>query len=146
MMFAPPAQIIDHAGNVMYECPDALTSFQLVFFPELNDDVIKLYKNDAVKIDGVEVLPERAPQVPTVLVSFNDDPKRLKPEALRGKNILFDFIDVEDTPNVREAVKRWMSELPKFQPQNLVVSVMFTDKRFISWKYNDVRKQYERFA
>lgn len=146
MMYAAAAKIRDDKGLTTYEYPDAGTSFQIVFFPEVNDEVMKLYKADPIFEEGIEVLPGRAPHVPTVLVSFSDDPEKLKPKAFRGKNILFDFLEVDDTPSVREAVRCWMTELPKFQPKNLVVSVMFRDKRFVSWRYNNETKRYDRFA
>lgn len=82
------------------------------------------------------MLPRRRPQVPTILFTFCDEPNHIKAEFLRGKTVLIDFIDVDDTPELRETVRRWMLEIPKSLPAAVVVSVMFKNKQLIAWKFD----------
>ena len=146
MMFAAAAVVRDDQGRTFYEHPDAFTTTQLVFFPRLTDSELALYQADAIYEDEIEVLPRRRPQVPTVLFSFCDEPNHIKAEFLRGKTVLIDFIDVDDTPQLRETLTRWMRAIPVLRPQSLVVTVMFKNRQLIAWKYDDVNKKYYRFA
>lgn len=146
MMFAAAAVVRDDQGRTFYEHPDAFTTTQLVFFSRLTDSELALYQADAIYEDEIEVLPRRRPQVPTVLLSFCDEPNHIKAEFLRGKTVLIDFIDVDDTPELRETVRRWMLEIPKSLPAAVVVSVMFKNKQLIAWKFDYESKKYKRFA
>lgn len=146
MMFAAAAMVIDDDGRTYYEYPDAFTTSQLVFFPVLTEEELKLYQADAIVREGIEELPERRPHVPTVLFSFSDDPTKLKPHFIEGKNVLIDFLDIEDTPRMRETLTRWMRAIPTLRPKSVVVTVMFKNKELIAWKYDDVSKKYNRFA
>ena len=103
-------------------------------------------KADAIYEDEIEVLPRRRPQVPTILFTFCDEPNHIKAEFLRGKTVLIDFIDVDDKPELRETVRRWMLEIPKSLPAAVVVSVMFKNKQLIAWKFDYESKKYKRFA
>lgn len=146
MMFAAAAVVRDDQGRTFYEHPDAFTITQLVFFPRLTDSELALYQADAIFEDEIEVLPRRRPQVPTILFTFCDEPNHIKAEFLRGKTVLIDFIDVDDTPELRETVRRWMLEIPKSLPAAVVVSVMFKNKQLIAWKFDYESKKYKRFA
>ena len=143
---AAAAVVRDDQGRTFYEHPDAFTTTRLVFFPRLTDSELALYQADAIYEDEIEVLPRRRPQVPTVLFSFCDEPNHIKAEFLRGKTVLIDFIDVDDTPELRETVRRWMLEIPKSLPAAVVVSVMFKNKQLIAWKFDYESKKYKRFA
>ena len=121
MMFAAAAVVRDDQGRTFYEHPDAFTTTQLVFFPRLTDSELELYQADAIYEDEIEVLPRRRPQVPTILFTFCDEPNHIKAEFLRGKTVLIDFIDVEDTPELRETVRRLMLEIPKALPAAVIV-------------------------
>lgn len=145
-MFAAAAMVRDEEGRTYYEYPDAFTTSQLVFFPVLTEEELKLYQADAIVREGIEELPERRPHVPTVLFSFSDEPTKLKPQFIEGKNVLIDFLDVEDTPKLRDTLTRWMRVIPTLRPQSVVVTVMFKNKELIAWKYDDVSKKYNRFA
>lgn len=112
----------------------------------LTDSELELYQADAIFEDEIEVLPRRRPQVPTILFTFCDEPNHIKAEFLRGKTVLIDFIDVDDTPELRETVRRWMLEIPKSLPAAVVVSVMFKNKQLIAWKFDYESKKYKRFA
>ncbi|MFR1027715.1 MAG: hypothetical protein ACLSE8_15565 [Parasutterella sp.] len=129
MMFAAAAVVRDDQGRTFYEHPDAFTTTQLVFFRALltaNWPSIRLTRFTKMKL---RCFLERRPQVPTVLFSFCDEPNHIKAEFLRGKTVLIDFIDVDDTPELRETVRRWMLEIPKSLPAAVVVSVMFKNKQ-----------------
>lgn len=145
-MFAAAAMIRDNEGRTFYEYPEASTTSQFVFFPVLTEDELKLYQTDAIVREGIEELPERRPHVPTVLFSFSDNPTKLKPRFIEGKNILIDFLNVEDTPQFRETLRLWMRVIPMFSPNSVVVTVMFKNKQLIAWKYDDDNKKYNRFA
>lgn len=145
-MFAAAAMVRDEEGRTYYEYPDAFTTSQLVFFPVLTEEELKLYQADAIVCEGIEELPERRPHVPTVLFSFSDEPTKLKPQFIEGKNVLIDFLDIEDTPKLRDTLTRWMRVIPTLRPQSVVVTVMFKNKELIAWKYDDVSKKYNRFA
>ena len=121
-MFAAAAVVRDDQGRTFYEHPDAFTTTQLVFFPRLTDSELALYQADAIYEDEIEA------------------------EFLRGKTVLIDFIDVDDTPELRETVRRWMLEIPKSLPAAVVVSVMFKNKQLIAWKFDYESKKYKRFA
>ncbi len=45
-MFAAAAMVIDDDGRTYYEYPDAFTTSQLVFFPVLTEEELKLYQAD----------------------------------------------------------------------------------------------------
>lgn len=145
-MFSAAAMVRDNEGRTYYEYPEAFTTSQLVFFPVLTEEELKLYQADAIVREGIEELPERRPHVPTVLFSFADDPMKLKAHFVEGKNVLIDFIDVDDTPQLRETLTRWMRAIPVLRPQSVVVTVMFKNRQLIAWKYDDVNKKYYRFA
>ena len=145
-MFAAAAMVIDDDGRTYYEYPDAFTTSQLVFFPVLTEEELKLYQADAIVREGIEELPERRPHVPTVLFSFSDDPTKLKLHFIEGKNVLIDFLDIDDTPRLRDTLTRWMRAIPTLRPKSVVVTVMFKNKELIAWKYDDVSKKYNRFA
>lgn len=145
-MFSAAAMVRNEKGQTFYEYPDAFTTSQLVFFPVLTEEELKLYQADAIVREGIEELPERRPHVPTVLFSFADDPMKLKAHFIEGKNVLIDFIDVDDTPQLRETLTRWMRAIPVLRPQSVVVTVMFKNRQLIAWKYDDVNKKYYRFA
>lgn len=145
-MFSAAAMVRDNEGRTFYEYPEAFTTSQLVFFPVLTEEELKLYQADAIVNEGIEELPERRPHVPTVLFSFSDDPMKLKAYFIEGKNILIDFLDVDDTPQLRETLTRWMRAIPVLRPQSVVVTVMFKNRQLIAWKYDDVNKKYYRFA
>ncbi len=106
MMFAAAAMVRNEDGKTFYEYPDAFTTSQLVFFPVLTEEELKLYQADAIVREGIEELPERRPHVPTVLFSFSDDPTKLKPHFIEGKNVLIDFLDIDDTPRLRDTLTR----------------------------------------
>lgn len=146
MMFSAAAMVRDNEGRTFYEYPDAFTTSQLVFFPVLTEEELKLYQADAIVREGIEELPERRPHVPTVLFSFSDDPMKLKVHFVEGKNVLIDFLNVDDTPQLRETLTRWMRAIPVLRPQSVVVTVMFKNRQLIAWKYDDVNKKYYRFA
>lgn len=146
MMFSAAAMVQDKEGRTFYEYPEAFTTSQLVFFPVLTEDELKLYQADAIVREGIEELPERRPHVPTVLFSFADDPMKLKTHFIEGKNVLIDFLDVDDTPRLRDTLTRWMRAIPVLRPKSIVVTVMFKERQFVSWKYNDVNRKYYRFA
>lgn len=146
MMFSAAAMVRDNEGRTFYEYPEAFTTSQLVFFPVLTEDELRLYQADAIVREGIEELPERRPHVPTVLFSFSDDPMKLKTHFIEGKNVLIDFLDVDDTPQLRETLTRWMRAIPVLRPKSVVVTVMFKNKELIAWKYDDVNKKYYRFA
>lgn len=146
MMFSAAAMVRDNEGRTFYEYPEAFTTSQLVFFPVLTEDELRLYQADAIVREGIEELPERRPHVPTVLFSFSDDPMKLKTHFIEGKNVLIDFLDVDDTPQLRETLTRWMRAIPVLRPQSVVVTVMFKNRQLIAWKYDDVNKKYYRFA
>lgn len=146
MMFSAAAMVRDNEGRTFYEYPEAFTTSQLVFFPVLTEDELRLYQADAIVREGIEELPERRPHVPTVLFSFSDDPMKLKTHFVEGKNVLIDFLDVDDTPQLRETLTRWMRAIPVLRPQSVVVTVMFKNRQLIAWKYDDVNKKYYRFA
>lgn len=146
MMFSAAAMVRDNEGRTFYEYPEAFTTSQLVFFPVLTEDELRLYQADAIVREGIEELPERRPHVPTVLFSFSDDPMKLKTHFIEGKNVLIDFLDVDDTPQLRETLTRWMRVIPVLRPQSVVVTVMFKNRELIAWKYDDVNKKYYRFA
>lgn len=145
-MFSAAAMVRDNEGRTFYEYPEAFTTSQLVFFPVLTEDELRLYQADAIVREGIEELPERRPHVPTVLFSFSDDPMKLKTHFIEGKNVLIDFLDVDDTPQLRETLTRWMRAIPVLRPKSVVVTVMFKNKELIAWKYDDVNKKYYRFA
>lgn len=145
-MFSAAAMVRDNEGRTFYEYPEAFTTSQLVFFPVLTEDELRLYQADAIVREGIEELPERRPHVPTVLFSFSDDPMKLKTHFIEGKNVLIDFLDVDDTPQLRETLTRWMRAIPVLRPQSVVVTVMFKNRQLIAWKYDDVNKKYYRFA
>lgn len=145
-MFSAAAMVRDNEGRTFYEYPEAFTTSQLVFFPVLTEEELKLYQADAIVNEGIEELPERRPHVPTVLFSFSDDPMKLKVHFIEGKNVLIDFLDVDDTPQLRETLTRWMRAIPVLRPQSVVVTVMFKNRQLIAWKYDDVNKKYYRFA
>lgn len=145
-MFSAAAMVRDNEGRTFYEYPEAFTTSQLVFFPVLTEDELRLYQADAIVREGIEELPERRPHVPTVLFSFSDDPMKLKDHFIEGKNVLIDFLDVDDTPQLRETLTRWMRVIPVLRPQSVVVTVMFKNRQLIAWKYDDVNKKYYRFA
>lgn len=145
-MFSAAAMVRDNEGRTFYEYPEAFTTSQLVFFPVLTEEELKLYQADAIVREGIEELPERRPHVPTVLFSFSDDPMKLKTHFIEGKNVLIDFFDVDDTPQFRETLTRWMRAIPVLRPQSVVVTVMFKNRQLIAWKYDDVNKKYYRFA
>ncbi len=145
-MFSAAAMVRDNEGRTFYEYPDAFTTSQLVFFPVLTEEELKLYQADAIVREGIEELPERRPHVPTVLFSFSDDPMKLKVHFVEGKNVLIDFLNVDDTPQLRETLTRWMRAIPVLRPQSVVVTVMFKNRQLIAWKYDDVNKKYYRFA
>lgn len=145
-MFSAAAMVRDNEGRTFYEYPEAFTTSQLVFFPVLTEEELKLYQADAIVREGIEELPERRPHVPTVLFSFSDDPMKLKTHFIEGKNVLIDFLDVDDTPQLRETLTRWMRAIPVLRPQSVVVTVMFKNRQLIAWKYDDVNKKYYRFA
>jgi hypothetical protein len=146
MMFSAAAMVRDNEGRTFYEYPEAFTTSQLVFFPVLTEEKLKLYQADAIVCEGIEELPERRPHVPTVLFSFSDDPMKLKTHFIEGKNVLIDFLDVDDTPQLRETLTRWMRAIPVLRPKSVVVTVMFKNRQLIAWKYDDVNKKYYRFA
>ncbi|WP_419548640.1 hypothetical protein [Parasutterella sp.] len=146
MMFSAAAMVRDNEGRTFYEYPEAFTTSQLVFFPVLTEDELRLYQADAIVREGIEELPERRPHVPTVLFSFSDDPMKLKTHFIEGKNVLIDFLDVDDTPQLRETLTRWMRAIPVLRPKSVVVTVMFKNRQLIAWKYDDVNKKYYRFA
>ena len=146
MMFSAAAMVRDNEGRTFYEYPDAFTTSQLVFFPVLTEEELKLYQADAIVREGIEELPERRPHVPTVLFSFSDDPMKLKVHFVEGKNVLIDFLNVDDTPQLRETLTRWMRAIPVLRPQSVVVTVMFKNRQLIAWKYDDVNKKYYSFA
>lgn len=146
MMFSAAAMVRDNEGRTFYEYPEAFTTSQLVFFPVLTEEELKLYQADAIVREGIEELPERRPHVPTVLFSFSDDPMKLKTHFIEGKNVLIDFLDVDDTPQLRETLTRWMRAIPVLRPKSVVVTVMFKNRQLIAWKYDDVNKKYYRFA
>lgn len=146
MMFSAAAMVRDNEGRTFYECPEAFTTSQLVFFPVLTEDKLRLYQADAIVREGIEELPERRPHVPTVLFSFSDDPMKLKTHFIEGKNVLIDFLDVDDKPQLRETLTRWMRAIPVLRPKSVVVTVMFKNRQLIAWKYDDVNKKYYRFA
>lgn len=146
MMFSVAAMVRDNEGRTFYEYPEAFTTSQLVFFPVLTEDELRLYQADAIVREGIEELPERRPHVPTVLFSFSDDPMKLKTHFIEGKNVLIDFLDVDDTPQLRETLTRWMRAIPVLRPKSVVVTVMFKNRQLIAWKYDDVNKKYYRFA
>nr|DAR82414.1 MAG TPA: hypothetical protein [Caudoviricetes sp.] len=146
MMFSAAAMVRDNEGRTFYEYPEAFTTSQLVFFPVLTEEKLKLYQADAIVCEGIEELPERRPHVPTVLFSFSDDPMKLKTHFVEGKNVLIDFLDVDDTPQLRETLTRWMRAIPVLRPKSVVVTVMFKNRQLIAWKYDDVNKKYYRFA
>lgn len=145
-MFSAAAMVRNEQGQTFYEYPEAFTTSQLVFFPVLTEDELRLYQADAIVREGIEELPERRPHVPTVLFSFSDDPMKLKTHFIEGKNVLIDFLDVDDTPQLRETLTRWMRAIPVLRPQSVVVTVMFKNRQLIAWKYDDVNKKYYRFA
>lgn len=145
-MFSAAAMVRDNEGRTFYEYPEAFTTSQLVFFPVLTEDELRLYQADAIVREGMEELPERRPHVPTVLFSFSDDPMKLKTHFIEGKNVLIDFLDVDDTPQLRETLTRWMRAIPVLRPKSVVVTVMFKNRQLIAWKYDDVNKKYYRFA
>lgn len=145
-MFSAAAMVRDNEGRTFYEYPEAFTTSQLVFFPVLTEDELRLYQADAIVREGIEELPERRPHVPTVLFSFSDDPMKLKTHFIEGKNVLIDFLDVDDTPQLRETLTRWMRAIPVLRPKSIVVTVMFKNRQLIAWKYDDVNKKYYRFA
>lgn len=145
-MFSAAAMVRDNEGRTFYEYPEAFTTSQLVFFPVLTEDELRLYQADAIVREGIEELPERRPHVPTVFFSFSDDPMKLKAHFIEGKNVLIDFLDVDDTPQLRETLTRWMRAIPVLRPQSVVVTVMFKNRQLIAWKYDDVNKKYYRFA
>ena len=145
-MFSAAAMVRDNVGRTFYEYPEAFTTSQLVFFPVLTEEKLKLYQADAIVCEGIEELPERRPHVPTVLFSFSDDPMKLKTHFVEGKNVLIDFLDVDDTPQLRETLTRWMRAIPVLRPKSVVVTVMFKNRQLIAWKYDDVNKKYYRFA
>lgn len=145
-MFSVAAMVRDNEGRTFYEYPEAFTTSQLVFFPVLTEDELRLYQADAIVREGIEELPERRPHVPTVLFSFSDDPMKLKTHFIEGKNVLIDFLDVDDTPQLRETLTRWMRAIPVLRPKSVVVTVMFKNRQLIAWKYDDVNKKYYRFA
>lgn len=145
-MFSAAAMVRNEQGQTFYEYPEAFTTSQLVFFPVLTEEELKLYQADAIVREGIEELPERRPHVPTVLFSFSDDPMKLKTHFIEGKNVLIDFLDVDDTPQLRETLTRWMRAIPVLRPQSIVVTVMFKNRQLIAWKYDDVNKKYYRFA
>lgn len=146
MMFSAAAMVRNDKGQTFYEYPEAFTTSQLVFFPVLTEEELKLYQADAIVCEGIEELPERRPHVPTVLFSFSDDPMKLKAHFVEGKNVLIDFIDVDDTPRLRETLTRWMRAIPVLRPKSVVVTVMFKNRELIAWKYDDDSKKYNRFA
>ena len=146
MMFSAAAMVRDNERRTFYEYPEAFTTSQLVFFPVLTEDELRLYQADAIVREGIEELPERRPHVPTVLFSFSDDPMKLKTHFIEGKNVLIDFLDVDDTPQLRETLTRWMRAIPVLRPKSVVVTVMFKNRQLIAWKYDDVNKKYYRFA
>lgn len=146
MMFSAAAMVRENEGRTFYEYPEAFTTSQLVFFPVLTEDELRLYQADAIVREGIEELPERRPHVPTVLFSFSDDPMKLKTHFIEGKNVLIDFLDVDDTPQLRETLTRWMRAIPVLRPKSVVVTVMFKNRQLIAWKYDDVNKKYYRFA
>ena len=146
MMFSAASMVRDNEGRTFYEYPEAFTTSQLVFFPVLTEDELRLYQADAIVREGIEELPERRPHVPTVLFSFSDDPMKLKTHFIEGKNVLIDFLDVDDTPQLRETLTRWMRAIPVLRPKSVVVTVMFKNRQLIAWKYDDVNKKYYRFA
>lgn len=146
MMFSAAAMVRDNEGRTFYEYPEAFTTSQLVFFPVLTEDELRLYQADAIVREGIEELPERRPHVPTVLFSFSDDPMKLKTHFIEGKNVLIDFLDVDDTPQLRETLTRWMRAIPVLRPKSVVVTVMFKNRQLIAWKYDDVNKKYYRFS
>lgn len=146
MMFSAAAMVRDDEGRTFYEYPEAFTTSQLVFFPVLTEEELKLYQADAIVREGIEELPERRPHVPTVLFSFADDPMKLKAPFIEGKNVLIDFLDVDDTPQLRETLTRWMRAIPVLRPKSVVVTVMFKNKELVAWKYDDDSKKYNRFA
>lgn len=146
MMFSAAAMVRDNEGRTFYEYPEAFTTSQLVFFPVLTEEELKLYQADAIVCEGIEELPERRPHVPTVLFSFSDDPMKLKTHFVEGKNVLIDFLDVDDTPQLRETLTRWMRAIPVLRPKSVVVTVMFKNRQLIAWKYDDDSKKYNRFA
>ena len=146
MMFSAAAMVRNEKGQTFYEYPDAFTTSQLVFFPVLTEDELRLYQADAIVREGIEELPERRPHVPTVLFSFSDDPMKTKAHFIEGKNVLIDFIDVDDTPQLRETLTRWMRAIPVLRPKSVVVTVMFKNRELIAWKYDDDIKKYNRFA
>lgn len=146
MMFSAAAMVRDNEGRTFYEYPEAFTTSQLVFFPVLTEDELRLYQADTIVREGIEELPERRPHVPTVLFSFSDDPMKLKTHFIEGKNVLIDFLDVDDTPQLRETLTRWMRAIPVLRPKSVVVTVMFKNRQLIAWKYDDVNKKYYRFA
>lgn len=146
MMFSAAVMVRDNEGRTFYEYPEAFTTSQLVFFPVLTEDELRLYQADAIVREGIEELPERRPHVPTVLFSFSDDPMKLKTHFIEGKNVLIDFLDVDDTPQLRETLTRWMRAIPVLRPKSVVVTVMFKNRQLIAWKYDDVNKKYYRFA
>ncbi len=145
-MFSAAAMVRDNEGRTFYEYPEAFTTSQLVFFPVLTEDELRLYQADAIVREGIEELPERRPHVPTVLFSFSDDPMKLKTHFIEGKNVLIDFLDVDDTPQLRETLTRWMRAIPVLRPKSVVVTVMFKNRQLIAWKYDDVNKKYYRFS
>lgn len=146
MMFSAAAMVQDKEGRTFYEYPEAFTTSQLVFFPVLTEDELKLYQADAIVREGIEELPERRPHVPTVLFSFADDPMKLKAHFIEGKNVMIDFLDVDDTPRLRDTLTRWMRAIPLLRPKSIVVTVMFKNRQLIAWKYDDVNRKYYRFA
>lgn len=146
MMFSAAAMVRDNEGRTFYEYPEAFTTSQLVFFPVLTENELRLYQADAIVREGMEELPERRPHVPTVLFSFSDDPMKLKTHFIEGKNVLIDFLDVDDTPQLRETLTRWMRAIPVLRPKSVVVTVIFKNRQLIAWKYDDVNKKYYRFA
>ncbi len=146
MMFSAAAMVRNEKGQTFYEYPDAFKTSQLVFFPVLTEDELRLYQADAIVREGIEELPERRPHVPTVLFSFSDDPMKIKAHFIEGKNVLIDFIDVDDTPQLRETLTRWMRAIPVLRPKSVVVTVMFKNRELIAWKYDDDIKKYNRFA
>ena len=145
-MFSAAAMVRNEKGQTFYEYPDAFTTSQLVFFPVLTEDELRLYQADAIVREGIEELPERRPHVPTVLFSFSDDPMKIKAHFIEGKNVLIDFIYVDDTPQLRETLTRWMRAIPVLRPKSVVVTVMFKNRELIAWKYDDDIKKYNRFA
>ena len=146
MIFSAAAMVRNEKGQTFYEYPDAFTTSQLVFFPVLTEDELRLYQADAIVREGIEELPERRPHVPTVLFSFSDDPMKLKAHFVEGKNVLIDFLDVDDTPQLHETLTRWMRAIPVLRPKSVVVTVMFKNRELIAWKYDDDIKKYNRFA